>query len=111
MSSEVEKKNLEAERGTVFDPNAPKTGPLQNEGRPLGTKTDDQPQRPTPNSGDNAPTPPSAPPGGKPNPTENANPEDFGFPKQTELETDDFFVQGKEEKKATPLCKIKTRKL
>ena len=28
MYSEIIKKNLEKERGTVFDPNAPKTGPL-----------------------------------------------------------------------------------
>lgn len=49
LDPEVEKKNLEKERGTVFDPNAPKTGPLPSEGGPLGTM-------------------PSAPVGGAPEP-------------------------------------------
>ena len=32
LDPETEKKNLEKERGTVFDPNAPKTGPLPGNG-------------------------------------------------------------------------------
>jgi hypothetical protein len=32
LDPETEKKNLESERGSVFDPNAPKTGPLPSEG-------------------------------------------------------------------------------
>ena len=111
LDPEVEKKNLEAERGTVFDPNAPKTGPLQNEGRPLGVKDENEKTLPQSQSGEESQIakPPSPPPGGKSN---DANPEDFGFPaKETSLDTDDFFVQGKEEKKTNPLCNMKVRKL
>lgn len=35
LDPETERKNLERERGTVFDPNAPKTGPLPNQGNSL----------------------------------------------------------------------------
>lgn len=35
LDPETEKRNLEAERGTVFDENAPKTGPLPKEGQLL----------------------------------------------------------------------------
>ena len=40
LDPETEKRNLERERGTVFDPNAPKTGPLPNEGHPLNYVND-----------------------------------------------------------------------
>lgn len=84
LDPEVEKKNLEKERGTVFDPNAPKTGPLPSEGGLLGTSPSSE------NNPDGATTPssneedteeegtgdkpkiPTPPPGGKPtSPTEN----------------------------------------
>jgi hypothetical protein len=38
LDPETEKRNLERERGTVFDENAPKTGPLPNEGKPISTE-------------------------------------------------------------------------
>lgn len=108
LDPEVEKKNLETERGTVFDPNAPKTGPLPSEGGPLGTtepeggpgpmNEEDEggptlPAPPTPPSGGkptspnkNVPPAPPAAPGKKPTPPTvkgpggKANPSDFGFP-------------------------------
>lgn len=80
LDPEVEKKNLEKERGTVFDPNAPKTGPLPSEGGPLGTApgggpTGGTPKPPMPGgedeegseSGEGKPKVPTPPPGGKPN--------------------------------------------
>lgn len=35
LDPDTEKRNLERERGTVFDPNAPKTGPLPKEGETI----------------------------------------------------------------------------
>lgn len=79
LDPEVEKKNLEKERGTVFDPNAPKTGPLPSEGGPLGTApgggpTDGTPKPPMPGDeggegeegGEGKSKVPTPPPGGKP---------------------------------------------
>lgn len=111
LDPDTEKKNLEIERGTVFDPNRPATGPLQNEGKPLGTANDTK-SMPVQNNEEQKEevSPPSPPPGGKKSPGENANPEDFGFPKKTSLDSDDFFVQGKEDQ-ANSLCKAKVRKL
>lgn len=92
LDPEIEKKNLEKERGTVFDPNAPKTGPLPSEGGNLGTTPSSGAPAPggMPGSPDGdgpgessedgpnkeAPIPkqPSPPPGGK------VDPKDFGFP-------------------------------
>jgi hypothetical protein len=81
LDPETEKRNLEKERGTVFDPNAPKTGPLPSEGGELGT-TPGGPAPggdrmrlapPSPEEGEGGPaTPgpasPTPPPGGKPLP-------------------------------------------
>jgi hypothetical protein len=79
LDPEVEKKNLEKERGTVFDPNAPKTGPLPSEGGPLGTApgggpTGGTPKPPMPGDedgeggegGEGKSKVPTPPPGGKP---------------------------------------------
>lgn len=66
LDPETEKRNLEAERGTVFDPNAPKTGPINN--GPLNTTS---PTQPPVGGGGNLP------------PTQHQNrpnPSDFGFP-------------------------------
>lgn len=40
LDPETEKHNLEEERGTVFDQNAPKTGPVPNDGRVLNDEYD-----------------------------------------------------------------------
>lgn len=122
LDPEIEKKNLEKERGTVFDPNAPKTGPLPSEGGSLGTSpSNGAPHLPgnSKEEGDSSsPKPPSPPPGGK------ADPKDFGFPdnapsgpnsngpsknapstpnkKETSLNTRDFFVKDGEIEVSTP---------
>lgn len=75
LDPETERKNLEKERGTVFDSNAPKVGPAG--GAPAGgggttpnpTGTPGAPEKPT---GSN-PAPPEKPGG-------DASPKDFGFP-------------------------------
>lgn len=82
LDPEVEKKNLERERGTIFDPNAPKEGPLPNEGKRLvqpddietGSSIIEQPY------GEDAtprPEPPSMTGNGL---SINNNPSDFGLP-------------------------------
>lgn len=77
LDPESEKKNLEAERGTVFDPNAPKTGPLNGVGptTPGGAPPTPggAPSPAGPRPGTPGPSGPNAP-GGKPSPN------DFGFP-------------------------------
>jgi len=79
LDPEVEKKNLEKERGTVFDPNAPKTGPLPSEGGPLRTAPPPSgapggPPTPSSDEGNDEdtgdkPKVPTPPPGGKPTPS------------------------------------------
>lgn len=114
IDPEIEKSNLEKERGTVFDPNAPATGPLPTQGGPLGTTPNSSPSKKQDEKEDaedktekESPKPekPKAPPGGK------ANPEDFGFPaKETSLDIENFFVkQGEETASFLPLMKIKRR--
>jgi hypothetical protein len=123
LDPETEKRNLEKERGTVFDPNAPKTGPLPSEGDKLDTTPggpgSSKPTPPAPSGGggkENAPTPP---PGGKgaplpagapakpapsapgvPQQKGRPSPKDFGFPKQTSL--NDFFTKNGEAEASTP---------
>jgi hypothetical protein len=77
LDPEVEKKNLERERGSVFDENAPKEGPLPNEGKKLNldfetgsTIVENIPE-------EEKPMPRPVSPG---NMSINNNPEDFGFP-------------------------------
>jgi hypothetical protein len=126
LDPETERRNLEKERGTVFDPNAPKTGPLPNEGGSLGTTPGGSPSPAAPpghdDEGPSAPRPsvPTPPPGGKGGPAGptpppatkapgKANPGDFGFPKQTSLQ--DFFVKnGEVEETSTPHRSIKVRR-
>lgn len=104
LDPDVEKKNLELERGTVFDPNAPKVGTLPNEGKPLNNSNQSTNDKEKADASS-----PSRQPNEK---KDNADPKEFGFPeKETSLNTNDFFVQGKEENKATPLCNMKVRKL
>ena len=136
LDPETERRNLEKERGTVFDPNAPKTGPLPSEGGALGTtpggspatpgmstsppsrdeddeeETTTRPNIPTPppggKGGPNRPTPPPAVrvPGGPPG---RANPGDFGFPKHTNVQN--FFVKnGETEETSTLPRSVKIRR-
>ena len=77
LDPETEKANLERERGTVFDPNAPKTGPLPGasgnpaaptSGTPGGSSTPGVVNRPAPSSSNTSPsgaTLPTQPPTGK----------------------------------------------
>lgn len=77
LDPETEKANLERERGTVFDPNAPKTGPLPGasgnpaaptSGTPGGSSTPGVVNRPAPSSSNASPsgaTLPTQPPTGK----------------------------------------------
>ena len=68
LDPETEKSNLERERGTVFDPNAPKTGPLpgnmggQINGTPMGGGTSPSMTRPgEPPASNSHPQPPVSP--------------------------------------------------
>ena len=89
LDPEVEKRNLERERGTIFDPNAPKEGPLPNEGKRLAPPDEDfetgftfvdnkdLPQE--------RPTAPNSLPKQAPNGLSvNNNPADFGLPQAHE---------------------------
>lgn len=68
LDPETEKKNLETERGTVFDPNAPKTGPVAPSGGSTPT--------PAPSGSPNTPSPSPSAPGNNKGPS----PSQFGFP-------------------------------
>lgn len=120
LDPETEKKNLERERGTVFDPNAPKTGPLPSESGALGTTPGggatpgmndvmrtSPPVREQAGPGGGAPTPgptpavpsPSNPSGGK-GAGSHANPAQFGYPGGNTRQTSvtDFFGKDGESK-------------
>lgn len=124
LDAETEKKNLETERGTVFDPNAPKTGPLPNPAGAHGTAAPTPGNAPPSAGADNAPAPSTAPPGpkspptppsatkpGAPAPAPNGpahkgpapqapghnKPGDFGFPKKKSSVTDFFEKRGETE--------------
>jgi hypothetical protein len=96
LDPDTEKKNLEKERGTVFDPNAPKTGPLPNAGGVGDPNPGVMPGKPNmPGSGGGGGLPgkpgtplPSQPPSPSNGPVIN-NP----TTKQTGLNTDDFFTK------------------
>ena len=108
LDPETEKRNLERERGTVFDPNAPKTGPLPKDGIDKSLGVDDgstvrefAPKLEDGNGAiieevggppDNRPAPPPRPEPGTA-PTRGNNPEDFGFPGEAEVGFDNFFVR------------------
>jgi hypothetical protein len=78
LDPSIEKVNLEKERGTVFDPNAPKTGPLPNTGNmPAGSK----PPIPEKATDEKTPVQPPKPPETPSNTTE------------TSLNIDDFFTK------------------
>lgn len=83
LDPETEKKNLEKERGTVFDSNAPKVGPGSGGGAggaagsppPGSPNTPGKPAGDAPSDGKNTPPMPN-----KPAPGGGASPKDFGFP-------------------------------
>ena len=83
LDPEVEKKNLERERGTIFDPNAPKEGPLPNEGKrliqPNDFETGNTLIENTPQGDTDIPTPRPVPPNIN-GLTIGNDPSDFGFP-------------------------------
>jgi len=94
LDPETEKRNLENERGTVFDINAPKTGPLINEGKSINNEfeTGDTIREHKPSS-DNFEEQsysqrPSSP--NSENPSTGNNPEDFGLKKHTQFDVDKF---------------------
>lgn len=101
LDPQTEKNNLEKERGTVFDPNAPKTGPLPGSGGGLGEPnpgvTAPKPGAPTPPPNKLPGTAPSAPPkpgegnNEAPTPSESPKPSPGGNEKTTSL--DDFFIK------------------
>lgn len=100
LDPETEKRNLEKERGTVFDENAPKSGPLPNEGKNILTdfETGDtiRENKPSKDNEDfqySPSTRPSPPPSNNSEPSTGNNPEDFGMPKnvQTSFDMDRFF--------------------
>lgn len=118
LDATTEKNNLEVERGTVFDPNAPKTGPLPNSGSggdvPGGGGGSPLPGKsPLPNPGGPSSGPGGAPssPGGGP-PIKNEAP-DTPLPssppapkKETSLDVDDFFSKSGDSQKAQKNRKI-----
>jgi hypothetical protein len=106
LDPDIEKKNLETERGTVFDPNAPKTGPLPNTGDlpsgglgggakpPMPGGAPGKPgtnPNPTPPAGGGNPGTPATPTPAQPPkpPTMDSSPST----KETSLNIDDFFTK------------------
>ena len=96
LDPETEKRNLENERGTVFDENAPKTGPLIQEGKPINnafetgdTIRENAPQRED-NIEDSATSRPTI---NTEKPTTGNNPEDFGLERKTSLDFDNVFTK------------------
>ena len=95
LDPETEKRNLERERGSVFDPDAPKTGPLPNEGKPIVNEyeTGDTIRENKPNQNEdesiNRPKSPN-----NQDVSIGNNPEDFGLQThdvKTSLDLDKFF--------------------
>lgn len=100
LDPETEKTNLEKERGTVFDPNAPKTGPLPgnsgsgdaNGNMPKSNPTKDvkkdTPASPPKPNSEKPPISPKNPPAPAASPTPPVPP---STEKTTNLKTNDFF--------------------
>ena len=113
----TEKQNLEKERGTVFDPNAPKTGPLPNSGvvgdpnpgvipnKPNipGSGGGSSPNMPTPNLPSQPPKSNNGPINNGPNngPTQNPGVPNQPSPqvKQTSVDMNDFFSKSGDSQK------------
>ena len=109
LDPETEKRNLENERGTVFDENAPKTGPLIQEGKPINNdfETGDtiRENKPTRDEvfEDSATSRPTI---NTDRPSTGNNPEDFGLERKTSLDFDNVFTK-RGEKKPTKRTKNK----
>lgn len=104
LDPETEKRNLERERGTVFDQMSPKTGPLPVAGESLNTTpTSNQTLHSKPPSKDDDDDIKTQ----KPSSSKN-DPRDFGFPKETSVDPKDFFVKRGSDDKITK--KVITRK-
>ena len=99
LDAETEKRNLERERGSVFDENAPKTGPLPNEGKPImneyetgETIRENKPSKDEEESGYSSRP---ASPMSNEAPSVGNNPEDFGLEThrnvQTSLDLNKYF--------------------
>lgn len=96
LDPETEKRNLENERGTVFDENAPKTGPLIQEGKPINNafETGDTIRENAPQREDNIEdSATSRPIINTEKPTTGNNPEDFGLERKTSLDFDNVFTK------------------
>ena len=96
LDPETEKRNLENERGTVFDENAPKTGPLIQEGKPINNafETGDTIRENAPKREDNVEdSATSRPTINTEKPTTGNNPEDFGLERKTSLDFDNVFTK------------------
>ena len=96
LDPETEKRNLENERGTVFDENAPKTGPLIQEGKPINNafETGDTIRENAPKREDNIEdSSTSRPTINTEKPTTGNNPEDFGLERKTSLDFDNVFTK------------------
>ena len=96
LDPETEKRNLENERGTVFDENAPKTGPLIQEGKPFNNafETGDTIRENAPKREDNIEdSATSRPTINTEKPTTGNNPEDFGLERKTSLDFDNVFTK------------------
>lgn len=96
LDPETEKRNLENERGTVFDENAPKTGPLIQEGKPINNafETGDTIRENVPKREDNIEdSATSRPTINTEKPTTGNNPEDFGLERKTSLDFDNVFTK------------------
>ena len=100
LDPETEKRNLEKERGTVFDENVPKSGPIPNEGRNISFETGDTIREYKPSKEENedgfsedSMNRPAPPLNSNEQPTTGNNPEDFGLDKnvQTSLDLKRFF--------------------
>lgn len=120
LDPDIEKKNLENERGTVFDPNAPKTGPLPNSGGvgepnpgTLPRSMPGAPASPTSKSDNDKSDSEDKKPANPPTPSNGPvapNPSGGDVPKppikETSLQVDDFFSKSGDSQE-----KQKTRKI
>ena len=124
LDPDTEKKNLEVERGTVFDPNAPKTGPLPNAGGLIGGGTggsssgtgitnipsNGEPSSKSTNPSTNTPGTKDTSTPNNPNvpqtPASPPSPAESGNVKQTSKDNNNFFIKGEDSTKRVNPRKI-----
>jgi hypothetical protein len=94
LDPETEKKQLEEERGTVFDPDAPKTGPLPNQGSGSGNPKPGDKKPSTPDKSDSG-----GDSGGDSDTTKETSIQDF-FSKTGRIKTSSYNKKNNKEKQS-----------